>query len=138
VFSAVRNNRDYALYGDAYLYKAYEELVQSGQLSENPYASRSDAYDQLAADLGPVSASPLRTQRDAYRRNRDLSFLGVGLIWGLAVIDAYVSAHMADFDVGEDLSLGVEPAWLNAPGGASAGLRLRLKFSSGRGVTSRP
>jgi hypothetical protein len=46
----------------------------------------------------------LRTQREFYRDNRDLNFayfLGVEI---LSMIDAYVGAHLFDFDVDDDIS----------------------------------
>ncbi|WP_242929356.1 DUF5683 domain-containing protein [Pontibacter vulgaris] len=72
--------------------------------------------------------SNLRLQRDGYRRNRDLTvLLSVGA-WGLNVAEAYVHAHMKDFDVGENLSLRVQPNLQNIPAtaGLTPGLTLTL------------
>lgn len=55
------------------------------------------------------SAQRLRDERDLFRRNRDLLLIGSGLFYGLSVLDAYVSAHLVDFDVSETLTLSVEP-----------------------------
>ncbi len=63
----------------------------------------------MVASLGAVSNGYLVAQRDAFRRNRDLSILGIGIVWSLQVLDAYVSAHLLDFDVGEDLTFHVAP-----------------------------
>lgn len=51
----------------------------------------------------------IRGQRDLMRRNRDLAILGIGVAYALSIADAYVSAHLLDFDVAEDLSLRVIP-----------------------------
>lgn len=102
-------DRDYRLYRRAFQYKDYQERVDRGQLAENPRADYQADYDKLAAELGPVSASPLRSHRDALRRNRDLAFLGIGLVWAFAALDAYVNAHLLEFDVGENLSLRIAP-----------------------------
>lgn len=51
----------------------------------------------------------IRAQREVFRRNRDLLILGCGLVYGLTVLDAYVSAQLLDFDVSEDLSLSLYP-----------------------------
>jgi hypothetical protein len=51
-----------------------------------------------------------KNKKDRYRRYRDLSafcFVGVYL---LSVIDAYVDAHLSEFDISPDLSLRFEPA----------------------------
>lgn len=50
-----------------------------------------------------------KRQRDSYRRYRDLSIIGAVALYGLCMIDAYVDAHLFDFDISPDLSLRVEP-----------------------------
>lgn len=52
----------------------------------------------------------LRTARDRARRDRDLAILGALLIHVLQVVEAFVDAHLKDFDVSEDLSLKIGPA----------------------------
>ena len=71
--------------------------------------------------------------RDGYRSNLELSYLMVFVTWGLQVMDAHVDAHLAYFDVSDDLSLAIDAAAL--PGGpyanaahAMPGLRLKLAF----------
>lgn len=108
-YQAWSSHDDYTLYREAFQYKAWQELVDSGQQETNPKADFQSSYDQLAAEFGAISSRPLRTQRNNFRRSRDLSLIGVGLVYGLAMLDAYVSAHLLDFDVGENLSLQVSP-----------------------------
>lgn len=108
-------NNEYILYRHAYLFKVYQE-----QGGDNPFARFEDEYNQLAAEFGPISASPIRSQRENLRRNRDFLIIGLGLVYGLAILDAYVSAHLLDFDVSEDLTLRAAPA----PNGL--GVRLQL------------
>ncbi|GIV58839.1 MAG: hypothetical protein KatS3mg042_1752 [Rhodothermaceae bacterium] len=122
-WNALRLHDDYVLYRQAFQYKAFQELVDSGQLEENPRASFEPAYNRIAARFGPIGSASLRAQRDNLRRNRDLTILGIGLAYGLQILDAYVSAHLLDFDVSEDLSLRVIPV----PG--PTGLRPVLRFS---------
>ncbi len=76
----------------------------------------------------PNGTSNLRLQRDGYRRNRDLTILLSAAAWGLNVAEAYVHAHMKDFDVGENLSLRLQPALQSIPttAGISPGLTLTL------------
>ncbi|MEQ9105594.1 MAG: DUF5683 domain-containing protein [Rhodothermales bacterium] len=106
---AVLSHQDYTLYRDAYQYKAWQELVDAGAQAVNPKAEFQSAYDEIAAEFGTVSSRPIQTQRNNFRRSRDLSLIGIGLVYGLAVLDAYVSAHLIDFDDGTDLSLHVAP-----------------------------
>lgn len=119
-YSALNTQREYRLYRDAFQYRAFQDLVDSGALETNPRADGEDDYNRLAARFGPLPAAPLRAKRDNLRRNRDLTILGIGLVYGLQLLDAYVSAHLLDFDVDEDLTLALRPR----PGG----LALRLAF----------
>lgn len=50
-----------------------------------------------------------KRNRDSYRRYRDLSIIGAVALYGLCMIDAYVDAHLFDFDISPDLSLRIEP-----------------------------
>lgn len=50
----------------------------------------------------------LRFSRNAYRNRRDLTFIGIALAYGLNIVDAYVFAHMRDFDVSDDLSANIQ------------------------------
>ena len=66
-----------------------------------------------------------------YRRNRDLYVLVFAAGYALQILDAVVDAHLHDFDVGKDLSLHWEPAFLPIPGqvvpaiGATVALRVK-------------
>lgn len=107
--NTIRLNRKYLLYRHAYQYKAYEEITPEGE--ENPRAEFEADYNELVSKLGgiAVSSSSIRPSRDTLRRNRDLSVVGIGVAYGLSLLDAYVSAHLLDFDVGENLLVSVSP-----------------------------
>jgi hypothetical protein len=69
----------------------------------------------------------LRQQRDIFKRRRDLFIFGVGLFYGLTMLDAFVSAHLRDFDVGETLSIQLAPGLLRPTNPLpTVTLRLRL------------
>jgi hypothetical protein len=91
---AVHNDKEFNRYNKAYLYGAY--------LEEDPHPFPEYESDYLA--FPGVSTTTLRSQRDAFKRNRDLTIIGMVVAYGLNVLDAYVSGHLFDFDVGEDLS----------------------------------
>jgi hypothetical protein len=55
-------------------------------------------------------ASIFKANRDLYRNRRDMSYLYFGLAWGFNALDAYIFAHLKDFDVSDDLSLRVRMA----------------------------
>ncbi len=100
-------NSRYSRYQDAYLYVVNEEIPDTTTPNpDNPYAS----FFQDWIDSGGQSATTTRSLRDNGRRNRDLALLGTGLVYALQALDAYVAAHLVDFDVSEDLSLHIIPA----------------------------
>lgn len=71
----------------------------------------------------------LKRNRDAYRRYRDLSIIGAVALYGLCMIDAYVDAHLFDFDISPDLSLRVEPQMQTDPfSQKSFGVQCSFKF----------
>lgn len=121
---ALYNNGRYLLFRHAFQHKAFLEGRYAE--GEGPPASYAEDYARALVLLGvaggSVSSSELERIRDKYRRDRDLSYIGIGLVYGLTVLDAYVSAHLLDFDVGEDLTVSVRPA----PGGVAAALHVGL------------
>lgn len=127
VFTSVWLSGEYGTYRRAYQYKTYQDRVDSGLLEENPRAAYEEDYSKVAADIGAVSASVLKGQRNTLRRNRDLTILATGVVWALSVLDAYVSAHLLDFDVSEDLSVRAA-APVTGPG---IGAVIRLRLGSG-------
>ena len=115
--AALYTNSRYLLYRRSYLYTV--TVDENGEQTFPPEFA--DEYEQLLADLGLGPASELseadmdrlepqfRAQRDNLRRNRDLLYFGIVFWYGLTVLDAFVSAHLLDFDVGEDLTVTLLP-----------------------------
>ena len=57
------------------------------------------------ADTYPRNTSDyafLKAKRESYRDTRDINYLYCAGVYAVAIIDAYVGAHMFDFDVGDD------------------------------------
>lgn len=84
------------------------------------FAAEFERADALTA--GPLTGSSARNLRDQFRRQRDLFALLSFLAYGIQALDAYVAAELADFDVGEDLALGIGAT----PEGPSLSLRVRF------------
>ena len=53
--------------------------------------------------------SVFKKRKDRYRRWRDLSIFATIGVYALSVIDAYVDAQLATFDINDDVNLSVEP-----------------------------
>lgn len=116
VGSAILVNRRYLLYRHAYLYTARTNRDGSPIFPE--YESD---YSKLLSDLGLVSEQNMQpkqigarrarlepqilAQRNALRRNRDLLYVGTVAWYGFTIIDAFVSAHLSEFDVNESLTV---------------------------------
>ncbi|MBJ2186850.1 DUF5683 domain-containing protein [Paramuribaculum intestinale] len=71
----------------------------------------------------------LKSRKDFYRRNRDLCIISMVGVYLLAIVDAYVDASLAHFDISPDLSMEVAPAVIpdtrTRPG---LGLQWALRF----------
>ena len=64
-------------------------------------------------------------QKDRYRRERDYMIIMGGILYGMNIVEAYVDAHLQDFDLNDDLSMRLKPTLLAGAGGpAGAGLAL--------------
>ena len=109
-YFAVDNNKEYIIYKDAYKWR----------LDDN-----SATVDKIE---GIYSDEDLRILKNYYRRNRDLSFIGMGVVYLLNVVDAAVDAHLFYFDVSDDLSLKVQPGIQPMRHSAFAGVKLSLQI----------
>jgi hypothetical protein len=113
--------------------RTYRELRDNyrAMVDEDPATLPDPAY------VG-VSTASLKGERDNFRKYVELTALALGLAYLLNITDAFVDAHLARFDVGDDLSLRVLPATGNYPGsGASFGLGLQLEWGRKRPAAPR-
>jgi len=101
IYLAIDNNNRFHTFNEAYLYGLNKDEVP------NPFPEFEESYEMYAG----ASTSTLRSERDRYRRLRNLSIIGAVAVYGLNILDAYVNGQLIGFDVGEDLSasLGLQP-----------------------------
>ncbi len=99
------------------------------------YAFRIGGYPEsyLDPEYRNATNDAVKRVRDSYRRDLELSYIGVGVFYLLTILDATVDAHLADFDVGEDLSLHIRPQVQQIQGfglnkGIGPGLSLSFRF----------
>lgn len=109
-YFAIDNNKEYVVYKDAYKWR----------LDDN--SATVDKFEGIYSD------EDLRILKNYYRRNRDLSFIGMGVVYLLNVVDAAVDAHLFYFDVSDDLSLKVQPGIQPMSHTAFAGVKLSLQI----------
>ncbi len=81
-----------------------------------------------------IPDNQIYSAKDFYRRNRDLSLYSTFGFYLLQMVDAYIDAKLATFDVSDDLSLKIKPS-IHIPTYANTGmyapspmLTLNLKF----------
>ena len=91
-------------------------LVYSFQFNQKNYSlfkteliHRQTGSPEVNTELNNLTDSNLNELQDFYRRNRDLTFVGMALLYALNVLDATVDAHLFDFNVNEDLSMRIRP-----------------------------
>lgn len=73
-----------------------------------------------------------KQRKDYYRRNRDLCIISIVAVYLLCIVDAYIDASMAHFDISPNLSMDVAPAMMVSPSPtgrkAALGLNWALTF----------
>ena len=82
-------------------------------------------YEDEWVEVGRPEFALLTRQggvRDQARGQRDVAVLLVGVAYGVQVLDAYVFAELATFDVSEDVAVDV------APRGGRAAMSLRVRL----------
>ena len=104
------NNREYQRYKDAYL----------AMIDNDP-----NTTDEFG---GIYSPDQLLDVSDTYRKWRDLSYIALGMVYILNIVDASVDAHFVRFDVSPDLGMSVGPSLsLAAQGNAGLSLSIAVK-----------
>ncbi|WP_057951897.1 DUF5683 domain-containing protein [Salinivirga cyanobacteriivorans] len=73
------------------------------------------AFDEGEGEIDPiyenVDKAIFRDQREYWRRNRDLNYIGLGALYLLQIIDANVDAHLYKYDISDDLTLRYEATY---------------------------
>ena len=103
------------------------------QFWRNAYVAKVDGNPNTI-DLFPnIPENNLLRAMNFYRRNLEISYIAGGVLYLLNILDASVDAHLLDFDVGEDLSMRMEPHVtpihaLGKSGATAPGLKLTFRF----------
>lgn len=113
----------------------YADCAKNFQRFRNIYL---EATDPNISYNGPISADQALYYRNIYRRYRDYALLAVAAVYLLQVMDANVFSFMHNFEVNDDLSMGMSPtvilpdyqlAYSGAPSMGTAAVGLRLGFN---------
>lgn len=95
-------------------------------LYRDAYVAETDGDSGTINDTG-YSQSQLLDLIDTYKTWRDWSYIALGAIYILNIVDANVDAHLFYFDVSEDISMNITP-YFNPLANRSAGVSLMLKL----------
>jgi len=96
------------------------------KLFKNDYLLLLD--DPGAETSSGLSQQQIRTRIDIFRRNRDLSIIGLFAWYGLGLVDASVDGHFFNYDIDDDLTLKLEPRVFDTYG-HNQGLGISLNFT---------
>lgn len=62
--------------------------------------------DSMYEDIFPnVPAASIRSRRDSFDKNRQLSWIGLVAFYLISAGDAFVDAHLKDFNIDDDISI---------------------------------
>ena len=101
-------------------YKSYQQAVNV----------RFDTLDYTVDNKYPtLEDGTVVSNRNFHRRNRDIFILAYFGLYALNIIDANVDAHLREFKINKELSLGWQPLLSFAPGSKPlTGLNFTLTF----------
>lgn len=89
------------------------------------------ANNQQVNTFPEYTTDNLTTLKNQVKKYRDMCFIGAGIFYVLNIIDANVDGHLKNFDVSDNLSLGIRPktfyCFNNKPT-FGAGISLALNF----------
>lgn len=103
------NNTQYKDYSDAYM------DLMSGDPNKKSYMDFFPPNtDESSLDKEWLK-SVMQSRKNFYRRNRDLCIICMVAVYMLSMIDAYVDAQLAHFDISPDLSMDVSPGFSADP-----------------------
>ena len=115
----VQNTKDYRDFRDAY--KWVSTIGEDGKGTSGKENKYTTGY----------SADQLKSYMDYYQTNVEWCYFFTGLLYGLQIVEATVTAHLLTFDVSDNLSFSVKPLYLpNASSlafNSAIGLSLRYK-----------
>ena len=117
------NYSDYQLFLTAYKYK-------TGNLEEGVIPS-----DDALRLAEYYQASQLQNYKESFRRDFELYCIIMAAWYGLNIVDAIVDGHLYTYDIGDDLTLHVDPVFTLSEtpcyafsGGRQTGLTFSLNF----------
>lgn len=89
--------------------RAYRDLTDNDPNTNSYLDFFHSTVDTSSLDKSWLERT-FKAKKDFYRRNRDLSIICMVGMYLLCMVDAYVDASLAQFDVSPDISMNVSPS----------------------------
>lgn len=118
----------YALFGGVGY--AFYSNNQQFQFYKKNYIARVDGDPTTVDEFVNYSDDNIKSQMEYFHRYRDLSAVGIFVVYVLNIVDASVDAHLAKFDVSDNLSLHFQPLYqpVYKTGLNTSGIKLTATF----------
>ncbi|MFH0999902.1 MAG: DUF5683 domain-containing protein [Bacteroidota bacterium] len=114
-YFSIINRQEYTKYRDAYAIK----LALNGLASEDPL-------------INNYSKEQLLSLREYYQSNLELNYILFGAFYLLQMIDATVDAHFHNFDINDNLSIGIDPMIYQNQNHIHISPGVQLRFTLGK------
>ena len=119
------------------IYASIGTALSAAQWNQKEYLHYKEAYeyrtDEDEATIDPYedqfTESNLITIKNYHLKNRDLAYILTAGIYLLNIIDASVDAHLLKFNVNEDISLNIQPQFMQANYQNIPALSLKLNWN---------
>lgn len=103
------NNTQYQDYSNGYMDLMSGDPDKKSYMNFFPPNTDEDSLDKNWLK------SVLQNRKNYYRRNRDLCIICMVAVYLVAIIDSYVDAQLAHFDISPDLSMDISPGFQTDP-----------------------
>lgn len=101
-FGIIYNGKRYRILRKAYLEtsaaNAIDKTTTSGKFTLN-------------GEEITLSIANLKQFTNYFRRNRDLSWLSIPVVWAVNILEINVATHLKTFDMSDDISMKFEPSF---------------------------
>lgn len=105
-FGIIYNGKRYQI-----LKKSYLETSAANALNPNVTTGKITLNNKEYE----LSIANLKQYTNYFRRNRDLSWLSIPVVWAVNVLEINVAAHLKSFDMSDDITMKIEPSFTPNP-----------------------
>lgn len=108
--------------------QGYRDLTDSDPNTKSYLDFFPPTVNESSLDLNWLTRT-FKSRRDYFRRNRDLCIICLVALYLVCMIDAYIDASMAHFDISPNLSLDLSPTLLVQPATRKPALGINWAFN---------